>query len=219
MVHFKDAIYIYRAPRVALPCLYISPECRGNLLVAIWNLTTRCHKILHAGLLCNLGILVTLFLSRCHQPFYIHTFRFLIMKSCFNCEKKHMHTSRQISFNHFILSRHSLEFVHRLLSDSLHSLSYSLLNTLSPSLCLGWSASLQLGSYPDIHTDAAIDRQFSNIPHSYRTSHGPWTQPALPHPMGGWEHHRKGEHWCVRRRHTETLCQHIWGGSRTYIFS
>lgn len=164
-------------------------------------------------------ILVTLFLSRCHQPFYIHTFHFLIMKSCINCEKKYIHTSRQISFNHFILSRHSLEFVHRLLSDSLHSLSCSLLNTLSPSLCLGWSASLQLGSYPDIHTDAAIDRQFSNIPHSYRTSHGPWTQPALPHPMGGWEHHRKGEHWCVRRRHTETLCQHIWGGSRTYIFS
>lgn len=112
----------------------------------------------------------------------------------------------------------SLSTVYSLTHSTL-SLSYSLLNTLSPSLCLGWSASLQLGSYPDIHTDAAIDRQFSNIPHSYRTSHGPWTQPALPHPMGGWEHHRKGEHWCVRRRHTETLCQHIWGGSRTYIFS
>lgn len=81
------------------------------------------------------------------------------------------------------------------------TLSYSLLNTLSPCLCLGWSASLQLGSYPDIHTDAAADRQFSNIPHSCRSSHGPWTQPALPHPMGSWEHRRKGEHWCVR--HTE----------------
>lgn len=76
-----------------------------------------------------------------------------------------------------------------------------------PSLCLGGSPSMQLGSYSYIHTYVVVDRKLSRIPHPHWSSQSPWRQHVLEKPMGSWKHGREGEHGCVEERHMCTFHQ------------